>query len=196
MMWSVDGHDSHDKDGTSQTVCDEETVTCDDTAPVVGDVTDGNHGMISSSSKTSFPVGSVTDVPDNLEVATLSEQLVDDTLLGCFALAKRNKGLFYFKNGVLHRVDSVTGQTVEQLVLPEGRRQQAIDLAHETFGVHMSYKSTAKRLRYSFWWPTLACDTKASVSRCDRCVCRARLTCFDRVPIKSVERGATPFNHW
>jgi len=79
----------------------------------------------------------VTDVPDNLEAATLrSEQLVDDTLLGCFALAKRNKGLFYFKNGVLHRADSVAGQMVEQLVLPEGRRQRAIDLAHETFGAH------------------------------------------------------------
>jgi len=189
----VDGHGSHDRDDT-QTVCDEETFARDDTVPVVGDMTDG---MMSSSSKTSFPVGSVSDIPDNLEAATLrSEQLVGDTLLGCFALAKRNKGLFYFKNGVLHRVDSVAGQTLEQLVLPEGRRQQAIDLAHETFGSHMSYKSTAKRLRYSFWWPTLARDTKATVSRCDRCVRRARLTCFDRVPIKSVERGATPFNHW
>ena len=60
----------------------------------------------------------------------------------------------------------------------------------------MGYQSTAKRLRYSFWWPTLARDTKTSVSRCDRCVRRARVTCYDRVPIKSVERGATPFNHW
>ena len=148
-------------------------------------------------SKTSCPVGSVTDVPDNADAAKLrSEQLTDERLLGCFSLAKRNKGRFYFKNGVLHRIDLVAGQTVEQLVLPENRRQQAIDLAHETFGAHMGYKSTAKRLRYSFWWPTMARDTKTSVSRCDRCVRRARMTCFDRVPIKNVERGSTPFNHW
>ena len=46
-----------------------------------------------------------------------------------------------------------------------------------------------KRLRYSFWWPTLARDTKASVSRCDRYVRRARLTCF------AVDRTAG-LNNW
>ena len=138
------------------------------------------HGSIMS-----YPVGSIIDVPSNAEAASLKfEQLADVTLSGCFSLAKRNKGRFYFKNGVLHRVDVVAGQTVEQLVLPEDRRQQAIDLAHQTFGAHMGYKSTAKRLRYSFWWPTMARDTKTSVSRCDRCVRRARISCYDRVPIE------------
>jgi len=98
-------------------------------------------------------------------------------------------------HGVLHRVDLVAGQTIEQLVLQENRRQQAVDLAHETFGAHTGYKFTAKRLRDSFWWPSMARDTKTSVSRCDRCVRRARMTCFDRVPIKNVERGSTPFNY-
>jgi len=65
----------------------------------------------------SCPVGSISDVPGNAEAAALKfEQLADKTLLGCFSLAKRNKGRFYFKNGVLHRVDVVVGQTVEQLV--------------------------------------------------------------------------------
>ena len=45
----MDSHGSHDKDN-SQTDCDAETVTCDDTVPVVGDMTDG---LMSSSSKTS-----------------------------------------------------------------------------------------------------------------------------------------------
>jgi len=83
------------------------------------------------------PVDSITDVPSNLEAANVrSEQLTDETLLRCFSLAKRGKGHFYFNNGVHHRVDCVVGQKVEQLVLPHSRRQQAIDLAHQTFGAH------------------------------------------------------------
>ena len=164
------------------------------TSPSVSDMPD----EIDSTAEEVCPkTSSVTDVPSNAEAAVLKwEQLADQTLTGCFSLAKRDKGRFYFKNGVLHRLDLIVGQAVEQLVLPESRRQQAIDLAHQTFGAHMGYKSTAKRLRYSFWWPTMARDTKASVSRCDRCVRRARITCYDRVPIKNVDRGATPFNHW
>jgi len=136
---------SQDKDD-NQTGGDEETVRHDNSTLRVVDVTDGS---MASDYKTSCPVGLVTDVPDNADAAKLrSEQLTDKTLLGCFSLAKKNKGRFYFKNGVLHRVDLVAGQTVEQLVLPENHRQQAIDLAHETFGAYMCYKSTAKRLRF------------------------------------------------
>jgi hypothetical protein len=49
-----------------------------------------------------------------------NEQLNDESLKGCFSLAKRGKGKLFLKNGVLHRYDSICGQQVEQLVLPLG----------------------------------------------------------------------------
>jgi len=125
----LDRHRGQNKDD-NQTGGDEESVRYDNFTPRVVDVTDG---LMASDSKTLCPVESVTDVPDNADAAKLrSEQLADKTLLACFSLAKRNYGWFYFKHGVLHRVDLVAGQTVEQLVLPKNRRQQAIDLAYET----------------------------------------------------------------
>lgn len=102
----------------------------------------------------------------------------------------------FFKNGILHRFDKISGQQVEQLVLPECRRKQALKLAHETFGAHMGIHSTCSRLRYNFWWPTITRDVKHFVNTCDRCARRARVTVYDRVPIKSIERSNIAFNHW
>jgi hypothetical protein len=55
----------------------------------------------------------------------IDEQVNDESLKGSFSLAKRKIGNLFFKNGVLHRLDKLSGQHVEQLVLPECRRKQA-----------------------------------------------------------------------
>jgi len=57
-------------------------------------------------------------------------------------------------------------------------------------GVH----STCLRLRYNFWWPTITRDVKHYVNTCDRCARRARITVYDRVLIKSIERSNVAFN--
>lgn len=112
-------------------------------------------------------------------------------------MAKRHKGNLYYKNNLLHRRDKIAGQLVEQLVLPDGRRQSSLRLAHDTpYGAHMAVKSTCNRLRYNFWWPTITRDVKKYVSTCERCVRRTRETVYDRVPIKSIERSSIAFNHW
>ena len=126
----------------------------------------------------------------------IEEQVSDESLKGSFSLAKRKKGNLFIKNGILHRADKLAGQRVEQLVLPEGRRKQALKLAHDTFGAHMGIHSTCSRLRYNFWWPTITRDVKHYVNTCDRCARRARVTVYDRVPIKSIERSNVAFNHW
>jgi hypothetical protein len=126
----------------------------------------------------------------------IDEQANDDSLKGSFSLVKRKKGNLFIKNGILHRIDKIAGQHVEQLVLPECRRKQALKLAHETFGAHMGIHSTCSRLRYNFWWPTITRDVKHYVNTCDRCARRARITVYDKVPIKSIERSHVAFNHW
>jgi hypothetical protein len=60
----------------------------------------------------------------------------------------------------------------------------------------MGIHSTCSRLRYNFWWPTITRDVKHYVNTCDRCARRARVTVYDRVPIKSIERSNKVFNHW
>lgn len=142
-------------------------------------------------------VTAVDDVMSNIADRSLTdEQVSDESLKGSFSLVKRKKGNLLFKNGILHRFDKISGQQVEQLVLPECRRKQALKLAHETFGAHMGIHSTCSRLRYNFWWPTITRDVKHFVNTCDRCARRARVTVYDRVPIKSIERSNIAFNHW
>jgi hypothetical protein len=52
----------------------------------------------------------------------IDEQINDESLKGSFSLAKRHKCKLFLKNGILHRMDNISGQHVEQLVLPESRR--------------------------------------------------------------------------
>ena len=179
-------------------------------AVINSDCSDGERievDSLSGETETSADVQQQTDIGhavgddmtncDNSSIQSLiAEQLDDESLRGCLSLVKRGKGNLFYKHGVLYRLDRFAGQTVEQLVLPTGRRQQAMALAHQTFGGHMAVKSTCNRLRYSFWWPTVTCDVKSFVGSCDRCVKRARVTVFDRVPIKSIERNDEAFNHW
>jgi hypothetical protein len=94
---------------------------------------------------------------------------------------------------VLYRRDTISGQTIEQLVLPVERREQVLWVTHD-FN-HMSWKSTYKRLKPSFWWPTIISDTKAYVMACDKCIRRAHVTVYDRVPIENIERSEIPFIH-
>ena len=125
--------------------------------------------------------------------ALINEQRTDETLRGSFALAKKKKGNLFVRNDVLYRLDKISGQVIEQLVLPIERRTQVLKLAHDLN--HMAWKSTYKRLKMSFWWPTIVADTKSYVMTCDKCSRRARVTVYDRVPIKSIERSEIPFNH-
>jgi len=50
------------------------------------------------------------------------EQQLDDTLAGGWVLAKRNKGGYFVKGGLLYRLQNVTGYKTESLLIPSGRR--------------------------------------------------------------------------
>ena len=137
-----------------------------------------------------------TAMRSEVDSAFRDEQLADETLQTCWLLAKRGKGSLFVKNELLFRRDRILGQSFDQVVLPSCRRSHALKIAHETSGGHMGGTATRNRLRYSFWWPTLMKDAKEKVSKCAVCSRRARVTCFDRVPISPIPRSERSFNHW
>ena len=58
-------------------------------------------------------------------------------------------------------------------------------------------RKTRDRIRASLLtWPTLSSDCRHYASHCRECQMKARITCYDRVPIKAVERVQEPFQHW
>jgi len=95
------------------------------------------------------------------------EQQLDDTIAGGWALAKRNKGGYFVKGGLIYRLENVTGYKTESLLIPSGRRTHVLTLAHELFGGHLTVAKTRDRIRMSgMTWPTLMSDCKTFTRSC------------------------------
>jgi hypothetical protein len=125
------------------------------------------------------------------------EQLDDKTLAGCWLMAKRGKGNYFAKDDLLFRAEKICGQVVDNLVVPEGRRSHVLKLAHEMCGGHLAMKKTRDRIRISgLTRPTLTSSCKAFTSSCHACQMRARVTCFDHVPIHAIPSATEVFSHW
>ena len=102
------------------------------------------------------------------------EQENDRSLKVCWDLARRGKSGYFVREGILYRNERIFGHYVEQLVLPQSRRMQAIRLAHDVYGGHLATKKTKARLKLSFTWPTIAIDVQKACETCDRCQKRKR----------------------
>jgi hypothetical protein len=137
-----------------------------------------------------------SDTSDATRTSLIAEQKEDPTLCASWKLWERGKGNFEVVNGVLLHRDKILGHDVKQLVLPQGRRAKVLELGHGLCGAHMAWRNTANRIRLSFWWPTVRADVIQWVSKCEVCQRKARVTCWDRVPIKPIPRAEVPFSHW
>jgi hypothetical protein len=146
----------------------------------------------------------VESVENNLidhSVASVSdlqrEQLADDTLKGCWQMAKCGKGQFFIKDDLLFHHEKVCGQTIEGLVVPKGRRNHVLDIAHSVTGGHFNYRKTRDRIKLSgLTWSTLTRDCKDWVQRCSTCQKMSRTTCYDRIPIHAIPRSPSLFAHF
>ena len=122
------------------------------------------------------------------------EQLSDEALADSWNMAKQGKGNFFVRDGLLFRHERLFGQTYENLVVPESRRNHVLKLAHDTCGAHLGMKKTRDRIRLSgLTWPTLTSSCKQYTASCQVCQKRARVTCFDRVPIEAIPRASEVF---
>ena len=68
-------------------------------------------------------------------------------------------------------------------------------MAHNT--AHWAAKKTRDRITIpGMSWPTLTSDVKRFNGSYEVCQLRARVTCFDRMPISVIPRDAEIFRHW
>ena len=129
--------------------------------------------------------------------ALIKEQQDDETLKKYWHLADQSKGGFRVDdNGLLMHQDRILGHDINQLVLPIGRRKSVLEIGHGTVGAHMAWRNTERRIKYNFWWPTMRKDCMEHCKCCEVCQQKARITCWDRVPIKPIPRPEVPFEHW
>ena len=81
------------------------------------------------------------------------EQRSDETLKGCFKLAKAGKGGFELHDNLLYHRKTVTGDSILQLVVPLSRRKHVLELGHDVFGGHMAFQRTKQRIEFTFIGP-------------------------------------------
>jgi len=94
------------------------------------------------------------------------EQQDDISLKGCFKLAEQGKWHFLIHKDLLYHQDKIFGHTVFQLVVPQSRRKQVLEMGHDTHGGHMGVKRTKECIAFTFYWPMLVEDCKEHVRTC------------------------------
>ena len=119
------------------------------------------------------------------------EQREDMSLRQFWDMAEKKKGGMFVRNELLYHQDNVAGMRVEQLAVPEGRRQELIRLAHCTG--HMRAQKTRERLRLNFFFPGMRKMVFSILSRCRECQLRAKQKASDNVPIVPIVRPTLPF---
>jgi transposase InsO family protein len=120
------------------------------------------------------------------------EQKGDKTLLTCWRQARQNKGNFFILNELLYHQENILGQTVHQLVVPETRVRQLMEITHNL--THSSGRRLKMRLRFSFYFPGMRKLCNAFVQQCDSCQRKSRITYRDKTPITAIKRTLLPFS--
>ena len=116
----------------------------------------------------------------------------DPSLESCIKMAKAGKSEFFVRDldKLLYRKTNMFGFQVHQLVLPESKRLQVLQMAHDSLfeGGHFAFKKTLQRVQTCFYWPTMRRDIERYTQSCKHCQMHKRVTVHDRVPIQAVMR--------
>ncbi|XP_064469691.1 uncharacterized protein LOC135384419 [Ornithodoros turicata] len=131
------------------------------------------------------------------------EQTEDSSLKACFnklgkvIRCKRSKGSqeFFMKNDLLFRRFTLpSGRCLEQLVLPTGRRRDAMRAAHDgMMSGHQGIKKTTDRVTQEFYWPGMQEDIQRYVKSCDVCQKTTPKGKVTKAPLGRVPIIDTPF---
>ncbi|GFU93469.1 transposon Ty3-I Gag-Pol polyprotein [Trichonephila clavipes] len=124
-------------------------------------------------------------------------QREDDTLKKLWSLAEKQKNSVKIHNGILVHSEYICGENIDQVVLPQCKREEVLKMAHDVpLGGHLGEQKTRQRIKYSFYWPTIKQDVKRFCESCKICQFRKPFTYRDRVPIQPLVRPEIPFGVW
>ena len=145
--------------------------------------------------------GEVVDIPlpnvvnDESDRSRLvSEQQADRSLDKVLSLAKKGEKGYGFEEGVLveNTCDSL-GDSNQRVVVPKGRRQQVLELAHSNLiAGHFGFKKTFARISRHFLWPRMWGQVKEFVRSCAGCQ-RAAQNDNTRAPLQPLPCVSEPF---
>ncbi|XP_023235876.1 uncharacterized protein LOC111635211 [Centruroides sculpturatus] len=86
-------------------------------------------------------------------------QVRDESLSRLWEAAKHKKDGLTVEDGILYRQDSSFGRPINQIVVPQERRTEVLDLAHKApCGGQFGSRKLASRVRESFYWPGTATE--------------------------------------
>ena len=106
-----------------------------------------------------------------------------------------DKELECWKDGLLvHREDDIIGETRERIVVPTGRRQEILKIAHSSLmGGHLSGKKTRDIISKCFTWPGMPKYVKEWCKTCPECQ-KAQKKQSMRAPLIPLPVIETPFH--
>lgn len=118
-----------------------------------------------------------------------------------FQFARESRAGYIIKDGLLYHREKMGDRDLLNLVVPTSRRLEVLRLAHDS--CHFAGKRTYERIILSGLTWRATKDSKSSVrtdaneyaANCEICQKHARLTCYDKVPIKIVPRELVAFRH-
>lgn len=104
------------------------------------------------------------------------EQRMDTSLEKAWKSTGMDGSTYYVQGQKLyHRSYDPLGNELEQLVLPQSKRHQAINLAHSVpMAGHLGNRRTTSRLLRRFFWPGIHRDVAAACRSCPACQKAAR----------------------
>ena len=81
---------------------------------------------------------------------------------------KGEKGYYWEKDLLFHRITAFKKGVVNRLVLPKERKSKVLQIAHDSLG-HLSVKKFKDLINQHFTWPFLARDCDDYYKSCDTC---------------------------
>lgn len=121
----------------------------------------------------------------------------DESLKIAWEQSKEKLHSYEVVDDILMHNESLCGETVKQVVLPQCKREEVLKIAHEIpLAGHLGERKTKQRIKYSFFWPTLKQDVKQYCQSCHVCQVRKGASYRDRIPISPIVRPENPFEVW
>jgi len=115
--------------------------------------------------------------------AVLDDKIPETYMKGDDLTMKKQFRKFKMKRGILFRQVLDEGNTIEQLVVPQGYREEILKGIHNDMG-HPGQERTMRLIRDRFYWPGVASDVTEWISKCDRCL--RRKSKIDKAPLVNI----------